>query len=78
MAYHRITSTHFNITNWVDLNSNHHILTLDVHLGTSSFQIVNLYHDVDHQNSLTNILGIDMDASLPMIIRGDFNTRSHA
>jgi hypothetical protein len=33
MAYHHISSTHFNITNHLDLSSCHHILTLDVHLG---------------------------------------------
>jgi hypothetical protein len=37
MAYHHISSTHFNITNCLDLLACHHILSLDVHLGSSSF-----------------------------------------
>jgi hypothetical protein len=78
MAYHRIATSHFNITNRVDLNSNHHILTIDVHLGTSSFRVINVYHDTDNRNSLTNILTIDADPGLPTIIGGDFNTHSHA
>ena len=76
MAYRRISATHFNITNRVDLTSNHHILTLDIHLGTSSFRVVNVYHDTEHRNSLANILSIDTDPRLPTIIGGDFNTHS--
>jgi hypothetical protein len=68
MAYRRISATHFNITNRVDLTSNHHILTLDIHLGTSSFRVVNVYHDTEHRNSLANILSIDTDPRLPTII----------
>jgi hypothetical protein len=37
MAYHCISSTHFNITNCLDLMLNHHILMLDIHLGSTSF-----------------------------------------
>jgi Endonuclease-reverse transcriptase len=78
MAYQRISASHFNVTNRVDLTSNHHILTLDIHLGISSFRVVNVYHDTDHPESLANILGIDTDPSLPTIIGGDFNTHSLA
>jgi Endonuclease-reverse transcriptase len=78
MAYRHIASTHFNVTSRVDLLSNHHILSLDVYLGTSAFRIVNVYHDTDHQSSLTNILSIDTDPELPTIIGGDFNTHSLA
>jgi hypothetical protein len=37
MAYRCISSTHFNVTNHLDLTSNHHILMLDIHLGSTSF-----------------------------------------
>jgi Endonuclease-reverse transcriptase len=77
MAYRRISSTHFNITNRLDLHSNHHLLTLDVHLGTSSFRIINVYHDSDHRPSLGNITNMDIEPLTPTIIGGDFNTHSH-
>jgi hypothetical protein len=76
MAYRRISSTHFNITNRLDLSSCHHILTLDVHLGSSSFQVINIYHDTNHQGVLDNILNIKIDPPTPTITGGDFNTHS--
>ena len=78
MAYRRIASTHFNVTNRLDLASNHHLLTLDVHLGSSSFHIINVYHDTDHPASLRNILELDLDLVTSTIVGGDFNTHAHA
>jgi hypothetical protein len=76
MAYRCITSTHFNVTNHLDLSPCHHILTLDFHLGLSSFRAINVYHNSDFHTSLTNILNIETDLQTPTIIRGDFNTHS--
>jgi hypothetical protein len=76
MAYCCITSMHFNVTNHLDLSSCHHILTLDLHLGSSSFQAMNIYHDTDFCTSLANILNIETDPQTPTIIGGDFNTHS--
>jgi hypothetical protein len=76
MAYHCITSTYFNVTNCLDLSSCHHILTLDFHLRSSSFQAINIYHDTIFCMSLTNILNIEMDMQTPNIIGRDFNTHS--
>jgi hypothetical protein len=76
MAYCCLSSTHFNITNHLDLLACHHILSLDVHLRSSSFQAINIYHDTKHHGSLDNILNIEMDLQIPTIISGDFNTHS--
>jgi hypothetical protein len=76
MAYCCISSTYFNVTNCLDLASCHHILTLDIHLGSSEFHAINVYHDMDHHTSLNNILNIEMDPHIPTIIGGDFNTHS--
>jgi hypothetical protein len=35
MAYCRISLTHFNTTNHLDISPCHHILTLDIHLGSN-------------------------------------------
>jgi hypothetical protein len=77
MAYRHIASTHFNVTNRVDLASNHHLLTLNVHLGSSSFHIINIYHNTDHPASLRSILDLDLDLVTPTIVGGDFNTHAH-
>jgi hypothetical protein len=76
MAYRHISSTHFNITNHLDLTSNHHLLTLDIHLSSTSFQAINVYHDTNYRGSLNNILNIEMDPLTPTVIGGDFNTHS--
>jgi hypothetical protein len=76
MAYCRISLTHFNITNRPDLSACHHILSLDIHLRSSSFQAINIYHDTEHRGSLDNILNIETDPQIPTIIGGDFNTHS--
>jgi Endonuclease-reverse transcriptase len=76
MAYQRISATHFNVTNQLDLSSCHHILTLDIHLGSSSFQAINVYHDTEYKGSLENILDIETNPQIPTIIGRDFNTHS--
>jgi Endonuclease-reverse transcriptase len=78
MAYRRISSSHFNITNKFNLASNHHLMMLDVHLGSSSFCILNIYHDTDHPHSLRNITDLDLDPVIPTIVGGDFNMHAHA
>jgi Endonuclease-reverse transcriptase len=78
MAYWHISSSFFNVTNRLDLASNHHFLTLDVHLGSSSFHIVNIYHDTDHPSSLRNTLNLELDPRIPTVVGGDFNTHAHA
>jgi hypothetical protein len=77
MAYRHITSSHFNITDKFDLASNHHLLTLDIHLGSSSFCIINIYHNTDHPSSLRNILDLDLNPVTPIVVGGNFNTHTH-
>jgi hypothetical protein len=78
MAYQCISSTHFNVTNHIDLTSCHHILTLNIHLESSTFQAINVYHDTDFRRSLENILNIETEPQIPTIISGDFNTHSRS
>jgi hypothetical protein len=60
------------------LASHHHILTLDIHLGSSAFRAINVYHDTDYRESLGNILSIETDPQIPTIIGRDFNTHSQS
>jgi hypothetical protein len=77
MAYCCISSTHFNVTNCLDLSFNYHLFTLDIHLETSSFHIINVYHNSDHHLSLGNITSLDINPHTPTIVGRDFNTHSH-
>lgn len=52
------------------------VLPLDTHLRSSSFWVINTYHDTDFHASLGDILNIEMDLQIPTIIGGDFNTHS--
>ena len=44
VAYRRILSTSFTITNRLDLASNYHTLTLDIHTNMETFRINNIQH----------------------------------
>jgi hypothetical protein len=78
MAYRCIASSHFNVTNKFNMASNHHLLTLDIHLSSSSFCVINVYHDTDHHSSLRNILNLNLDLVIPTVIGGDFNMHARA
>ena len=94
VAYRHIAATSFVVTNQIDLASNYHIMTLDIHTNSESFRVYNIYHDVcmsdrddkemvrsSHticQQSLNSITAIDLNLCVPMIIGGDFNTHSQA
>ena len=45
IAYRRISSTSFTVTNRLDLASNYHTLTIDIHTDAKTFHIYNIYHD---------------------------------
>ena len=45
VAYRCIASSHFSVTNRIDLSSNYHILTMDVHSDHETFRVYNIYHD---------------------------------
>jgi hypothetical protein len=51
VAYRRISSTSFTVTNRLDLASNYHTLTIDVHTDTETFRIYNIYHDAHTANT---------------------------
>ena len=90
VAYRRIASSHFSVTNRIDLSSNYHILTMDIHSDHETFRVYNIYHDActndnpdgsqtnqaTQQQSLADILDIDINLHTPTIISGDFNTHS--
>ena len=91
VAYRRISSTSFTVTNRLDLASNYHTLTLDIHMDTETFRIYNIYHDAHtadtgtetnktsretRNRSLNYITNLEIDPLVPTVIGGDFNTHA--
>lgn len=93
VAYRCISSTAFTISNRLDLASNYHTLTLDIHTDTETFRVYNIYHNAHtadsgnrtdrasretHIRSLNYITGLEIDPLIPTVIGGDFNTHARA
>ncbi len=93
VAYRRTSSTFFTVTNRLDVASNYHSLTLEVHTGVETFRVHNIYHDAHTTEagngancppreistcSLNHITNIEIDPLVPMVIGGDFNTHARA
>ena len=45
VAFRRRASNFFSVTNRIDLASNYHTMTLDIHTDHETFRIYNIYHD---------------------------------
>lgn len=93
VAYRRISSTSFTVTNRLDLASNYHTLAIDIHTNAETFRIYNIYHDAHtadtgnetdrasretRTRSLNHITGLEIDPLVPTVIGGDFNTHARA
>ncbi len=93
VAYRRISSTSFTVTNQLDLASNYHMLTMDIHTNTETFRIYNIYHDTHttdtgnepdraswetRNRSLNYITNLEIDLLVSTVIGGDFNTHARA
>ena len=91
VAYRRVLSTSFTVTNRLDLSSNYHTLAIDVHTDAETFRVYNIYHNA-HTNdagndpdraaretrirSLEHITSLEIDPLMPTVIGGDFNTHA--
>ena len=93
MAFRCTSSTHFMVVNRLDLPSNYHTLTLDIHAGADSFRAYNLYHNAHSNNmennndqlsqatrccSLSYITSIEIDPLIPTVIGSNFNMHVRA
>jgi hypothetical protein len=59
-----------------DLVSHPCILITDIRAGTYYWRVINFYNDVDDQSVLDTLLGLDLDATIPTLLMGDFNLHS--
>ncbi|KAH9992935.1 hypothetical protein BJV77DRAFT_1067504 [Russula vinacea] len=49
---------------------------LDIILDNEQWRVINFYHDVRDNTSLQALLALDIDASIPTLLIGDFNLHS--
>jgi hypothetical protein len=59
-----------------DLASHPCILISDFHVGTYYWHILNFYNDVADPSALDTLVGLDLDATIPTLVIGDFNLHS--
>jgi len=50
---------------------------LDMWIKGEQWGVVNFYHDIRDNTSLSTLTGLDIDATIPTIILGNFNMHSH-
>src|ERR1700677_1606878 len=59
-----------------DLVSHPCILITDIIAGSRYWRVINFYNDTDDPTALTELLGLDLDSTIPTMIVGDFNLHS--
>ena len=59
-----------------DLGCHPSLLIVDVHDGPSLLRIISFYHDVDDESSMSSLLALDLDPTIPTVLLGDFNLHS--
>ena len=65
-------------TTRLDLCAHPSILITDITAGTNYWRVINFYHDTDDPTSLSTLLSLDLDPTIPTLLIGDFNTHSTA
>jgi hypothetical protein len=59
-----------------DLASHPCLLISDIRLGTYYWRVINFYNDVADPSALDALVGLDLDATIPTLLVGDFNLHS--
>jgi hypothetical protein len=59
-----------------DLATHPCLLISDIRIGTYYWRVINFYNDTDDPSALNTLLGLDLDATVPTLIMGDFNLHS--
>ena len=66
----------FTLVPHLDISAHHCLQVLDVVFNNETWHIVNFYNDVWNNTSLKVLLNFGVDANMPMLILGNFNTHS--
>jgi Endonuclease-reverse transcriptase len=67
----------FTVVPCLDICAHPMVQVLDIIFDTEMWQVVNFYHDVRDNTSLQALLNLNISATTPTLIIGDFNTHSH-
>jgi hypothetical protein len=59
-----------------DLASHPCLLITDIRTGTYYWRVINFYNDVADPSALDALVGLDLDATIPTLLVGDFNLHS--
>ena len=66
--------THFTLVLHLDISSHPCLQVLDVIFDKDCWWLMNFYHNVRNNSSLKALLSLDIDAVIPTLVIGDFNT----
>ena len=69
-------TTHFSIVPRLDVCTHPTIQVLDLIFENEQWRVINFYHDIRDNTCLQKLLEIDINAVIPTLIIGDFNTHS--
>jgi endonuclease/exonuclease/phosphatase family metal-dependent hydrolase len=81
MAYARKRTqgtAHYTVVPHLDICSHPTVQILDLIFDNEEWRVINFYHDVRDDSSLDTLLGLDIDATIPTLVIGDFNAHSQA
>jgi hypothetical protein len=59
-----------------DLATHPCLLISDIRIGTYYWRVINFYNDTNDPSALNTLLSLDLDATIPTLIMGDFNLHS--
>ena len=67
---------HFTVVPRVDICSHPMLQVLDIVLDNEEWRVINFYNDARDNTSLQALLAIDIEATIPTLVIGDFNTHA--
>jgi hypothetical protein len=67
---------HFTVVPRIDICTHPTIQVLDIILDKEQWHVINFYHNIQDNTSLQTLLALDIDATIPTLLIGDFNLHS--
>ena len=84
MAYARkntakyLNTPHFTVVPRIDVCAHPTLQVLDIILDNEQWRVINFYHDARDITSLQALLALDIDATIPTLLIGDFNLHAQS
>lgn len=64
------------MVNRLDLAHHPCLQVIDIQLGGEEWRVINFYNDVDDPSAFRALKELDLDATIPTLLVGDFNFHS--